>query len=188
MFKAFWTLVSVTIILSLSLLIPLHLPGNPSNYKNEGTDIVFLYEIFGCGSLIRTIEEGGAAIYEKANLPKPESGVYEIQFTPDSDEPMDHIDSAEFFTGGVAGKYSYYMRVEVVGTERGAPECCDPKPAYNEVVPLVRVEKWEPASFSPDIFFTLRHYVTLLLLLPLLGIACVITLIASLFSRVKKMP
>lgn len=171
----------LTAICFMSLFIPIHLPGNPLSYRKEGGDIVFRYEIFGCGSLIRKMEKGGEAIYKIANLSEPDSGVYEIQFTPDSDEPEKHIDSAEFYTGGIAGKYTYYMRIEVVGIERGAPECCDPQPAYNEAVPLVRVLKWEPTTFTPEIYFTMRHYITLLML-PFLLIADSIILINSVYT------
>ena len=178
-------LLAITAILFLSLFIPVRLPGNPLNYETEGTDIVFRYEIFGCGSLIRKIEKGGAAIYEKANLPKPESGIYEIQLTLDSDEPVKHINSAEFYTAGIAEKYSYYMKIEVVGIERGAPDCCDPKPAYNEEVPLVKVVKWEATSFTPEIFFTLRHYFTILVLF-FLVIADITMLLSSICSWARK--
>ena len=105
-------LLSITVFFIYSLLGTIRLPGNPSNYLNLGTDIVFKYEIVGCGSLIKKIEEGGAAIYKRANLPEPESGVYEIQLTHDSDEPQRHIESGDFYTAGIAGKYLYYMTVE----------------------------------------------------------------------------
>ena len=162
--KLLFVSLGITVALFLSLYIPLHLPGNPANYRTEGTDIVLRYDIFGCGSLVRTIEKGGAALYEKANLPQPDSGVHEVQFTSDSDEPKKHMESAEFYTGGLARKYAYYMAVDVVGIEKGAPECCGYEPAYNEVVPLVRVLRWEPASFRPQVYFTTRHYVTILVL------------------------
>jgi hypothetical protein len=182
---AFLVLLSVTAILFLSLFVPIHLPGNPLDYRTAGTDIIFKYEIFGCGSLIRKIKKGGPSIYEKANLPVPDSGVYEIQLTPDSDEPMNHIGSGEFYTEGIAEKYSYYMKIEVVGIERGAPECCIPDPAYNEVVPLVKVVKWEPVTFTPQLYFTLRHDATILILVFLL-IADTITLICEVYFWVKK--
>jgi len=150
----------VSVVLFLSILYPFMLPGNPSNYKTEGTDIVFRYEIFGCGSLIRTIESGGEAIYEVAGLPDPESGVFEIKFTDDSEEPREIFDSAEFYTAGIARKYSYFMRVEVVGLTEGAPECCAPEPAYNETVPLVRVIKWEPTVFLAATDFGFRQIIT----------------------------
>ena len=154
----------ITVVLFLSLYIPFHPPGNPKNYKSDGKDIVFKYEIFGCGSLIRKIEKGGAAIYKKINLSEPESGVYEIKFTNDSDEPMNHFDGGEFWSGGIAGKYSYYMTVEVVGIEQGAPDCCSYDPAYNEKVPLVRVVKWEPTTFISILDLSLRHFLTVLIL------------------------
>jgi len=178
-------LLFITAMLYLSLFIPLHLPGNPSDYGTEGTDIVFRYEIFGCGSLIRKIEKGGSAIYTKANLPEPDSGVYEIQLSPDSDEPMRHINSGEFYTGGLAGKYSYYMKLEVVGVARGAPECCEETPAYNEVVPLVKVIKWEPTTFTPEFYYTLRHEITILIIQVLVIANCVMLLI-SIYSWIKR--
>ena len=157
----------LTVILFVSLYFPLHLPGKPSDYTYDGTNIVLGYKIFGCGSLIRTVVKGEDAIYEKANLPAPQSGVYELKFTEDSDEPLRHIDSAEFYTAGLAEKYTYYMSVEIIGISEGAPECCDPKPAYNEIVPLVKVIKWEPTTFTPQNYFTARHYITMLILVPL---------------------
>ena len=168
--KVLLVLLSVTAVLFISLFIPLRIPGKSSDYTTAGSDIVFRYEIFGCGSLIRKIERGGEAVYQKANLPMPEGGVYEIQFTPDSDEPKIHTDSAEFHTGGLASKYSYYMTIDVVGIEQGSPDCCEPKPAYNEIVPLVKVVKWEPTSFAYDMSFSPRHFFTMLLLYPLVFI------------------
>ena len=174
----------LTIILLVSLYIPLHLPGKPSDYTYDGTSVVLRYETFGCGSLIRTMAEGGEAIYERADLPAPQSGVYELKFTKDSDEPEKHIDSAEFYTAGLAGKYAYYMTVEIIGISEGAPECCEPKPAYNEVVPLVRVIKWEPTTLTPQLYFTARHYITILFLPPLVLID-ICYLIRFLYRLVK---
>jgi len=183
--KLLFASLGLTAALFLSLFIPLHLPGNPANYRTEGTDIVFRYDLFGSGSLVRTVEKGGAALYAKANLPEPASGVYEIQFTTDSDEPKKHMDSGEFYTGGLAQKYAYYMTVELAGTEKGAPDCCGPEPAYNETVPLVRVVRWEPATFTPQAYFTTRHYVTLLVL-PVLLLANIALLIRCVYAWAKK--
>ena len=173
-----------TIALFLSLYIPVHLPGNPFAYTYDGASIILRYEIFGCGSLIRTIEKGGEALYAKANIPAPESGVYELRFSEDSDEPELHIESAEFYIGGLAEKYSYYMSVEIVGVSEGVPECCEPKPAYNEIVPLVKVAKWKPTTFTPELYFTTRHYLTILILVPLILLNASL-LIHLLYNRIK---
>ena len=182
--KAFAITLALTVVLIVSMFLPLHLPGKSSDYAMDGTNAVLRYEIFGCGSLIRTIEKGGEKIYEKAGLSPPASGVYEFQFVNDSDEPEKHIDSAEFYTGGIAEKYPYFVKLEVVGVDEGAPECCDPKPAYNETVPLVRVTGWEPATYSPYLFFTARHYITILALM-LLAILNICLLVVCIIRYVR---
>ena len=156
----------ITISMMTSLFLPLHLPGNPADYENDGTSLVLKYEIYGCGSLIRTVEQGGEALYKKANLDTPASGIYEIKFTSDSDEPEKYLDYEAFYWG--EGKESsYFMSVEVVGTDTGAPKCCEIEPAYNETVPLVKVLKWQTTAFVPHIFFMNRHFFTMFALFPI---------------------
>ena len=176
---------ALTTILFISLWIPIHLPGKASDYPYDGTNVILRYEIFGCGSLVRTVEKGGEALYAKANLPAPPSGIYELSFTADSDEPEQHIESAEFYTGGLAEKYAYYLSVEIIGIGTGAPDCCEPKPAYNEIVPLVKIINWEPTTFTPQIFFTTRHYITILLLSPLV-LLDILLLIGFLYRWARK--
>jgi len=61
---------------------------------------------------------------------------------------------------------------------RCMPECCDPMPAYNETVPLFKVERWAPTRFMWE--FNENIIVLLLLLL-----CTPITVIIALVTAVK---
>ena len=142
--KGLKIIILINLILIVLLFYPLHMfPGIPPKEFNE-TTILLEYEIYGCGSLVRTVKKGGPELFNAAELEPPASGVYEVQFTSSSDEPVNHLDNAEFYSAGLASGYTYILYGQVVGTAVGAPDCCDPKPAYNETVPLFKISRWAP--------------------------------------------
>ena len=111
--------------------------------------ILFKYEIFGCGSVVGKVLDGGEEITENFIEQYPNIGLDEVVFTEESDEPRKHMDSAEFSCGGLAERYTYVIEGKPVGVTTGAPECCDPKPAYNENVVEFKVDKWYFTSYVP---------------------------------------
>ena len=123
-----------------------------ANQNYSANKILIEYEIYGCGSLIVRAIKGGE---EMANLLKaeyPNVAIDEVIFTKDSDEPYLHLDSAEFWTGGLARGYRYTMEGEVVGAARGALKCCaedENDVAYNEIVPMFRVDSWRTSNYMP---------------------------------------
>ena len=111
--------------------------------------ILFKYEIFGCGSVVGKVLDGGEEITENFIEQYPNIGLDEVVFTEESDEPRKHMDSAEFSCGGLAERYTYVIEGKPVGVTTGVPECCDPKPAYNENVVEFKVDKWYFTSYVP---------------------------------------
>ncbi len=57
----------------------------------------------------------------------------------------------KFFVVGWLDVYTYVIEGSPIGVTRGAPECCDPKPAYNEHVVKFKVDKWYFTSYVPYI-------------------------------------
>ena len=165
--KFFISFTLLTIILWISIFLPAHIPGNPSSYPLDGNNVILRYETFGCGSLVVAVQKGGEALYDAANLPYPDSGVYEVRLSKDSVQPRNLLTALDYREMSDPEKYSFYMSFEILGTSEGAPDCCDDKPAYNEVVPLVKVTKWEPTGFFPKEFNSLRQLLTMLALYPL---------------------
>ena len=99
---------------------------------------MFSYALMGCATLLAI-----------ASLVRPNIGVDEVVFTEQSDEPRKHMDSAEFSCGGLAEKYTYVVEGIPVGVTKGAPDCCEPIPAYNENVVEFKVDKWYFTSYVP---------------------------------------
>lgn len=163
---------AVTIFLILIFFFTLPLPALPMKKYNEHT-FLLRYKIVGCGSLVRTVERGGEELYKDAGLDS-EPEVYEVKFTDDSFEPADRIDSAAFFTGGIAEKYTYVVYGEVVGTARGAPDCCYPNPVYNETVPLFKIIRWAPSTFIFADLLGIHHFFIILVLVFLIPINCIV--------------
>ena len=111
--------------------------------------IVYKYEIFGCGSVIGKVIDGGEEITAKFKEQYPDIGINEVVFSNGSDEPRKHMDAAEFSCGGLAERYIYVIEGSPIGVTRGAPDCCDPSPAYNENVVEFKVDKWYFTSYVP---------------------------------------
>ena len=82
----------------------------------------------------------------------PDVAIDEVRFTGDSDEPYLHLNSAEFWTAGLARGYQYIIEGEVVGVTKGALDCCavdENDVAYNDLVPEFKVHRWGTANYMP---------------------------------------
>lgn len=121
--------------------------------------ILFEYEIFGCGSLVRKVLDGGEEISSSFVEKHPDIGVNEVAFTEGSDEPRKHLDPENYF-GGLAYELTYVIEGTPIGVTNGAPDCCNLNEfAYNEKVVEFKVDKWYIASYLPyvlvgDVFVT----------------------------------
>ena len=150
--------------------------------------ILFQYEIFGCGSIIGKVIDGGEEITSNYIEQYPNIGVDEVVFTEQSDEPRKHMDSAEFSCGGLAEKYTYVVEGTPVGVTKGAPDCCEPIPAYNKNVVEFKVDKWYFTSYVPymevgdfgTIFFS---FIALFLTVCWLFLLILITLVRFIKSK-----
>lgn len=138
-------------ILTVSLII-LFMPAGRITFDKSVSEnrMLFQYEIFGCGSLVGKVLDGGEEITSNFNEQYPDIGVDEVVFSKESDEPRKHINSDTFFFDGLAEKYIYVIEGQPVGVTRGAPDCCDPNGfAYNEKVVEFKVDKWYFTSYVP---------------------------------------
>ena len=114
--------------------------------------ILIEYEIYGCGSLVTRVIKGGQMIAAVLSSSYPNVAVNEVRFTEDSDEPYLHLNSAEFWTAGLARGYQYIVEGEVTGVVKGALKCCaedENDVAYNEIVPEFRVKNWYTSNYMP---------------------------------------
>jgi len=111
--------------------------------------ILIEYEIFGCGNLIVKVNEGGESMASLLRSDYPDIATDEVQFTPDSDQPIIHLSSADFFTAGLARGYNYIVEGEVVGATKGALDCCTDEVAYNDIVPEFKVKRWYATKYMP---------------------------------------
>jgi len=141
----------VPITLFIVPLIMLFRPAGRITFDKSVSEnrILFQYEIFGCGSVIGKVIDGGEEITSNLIEQYPDIGIDEVVFTDKSDEPRKHMDSAEFSCGGLAEKYTYVIEGRPVGVTKGAPDCCEPIPAYNEKVVEFKVDKWYFTSYVP---------------------------------------
>ena len=145
--------------------------------------ILFKYEIFGCGSVIGKVLDGGEEITESFIEQYPNIGLNEVAFTEESDEPRKHMDSGDFFCGGLAERYTYVIEGKAVGVTRGAPECCDPKPAYNENVVEFKVDKWYFTSYVP--YFAHGNIEVILIAISVLLLSCGWVLLLGIWNLYK---
>jgi len=114
--------------------------------------VLVQYEIYGCGSIVVRVLDGGEEITAELKEKCPEIATDELVFTNDSNEPQKHFDAAEFRTGGLAERYTYIVDGEVVGITDGARDCCDvTKYAYNEFAPHFKAERWYFTEYVPNI-------------------------------------
>ena len=139
------------LILAIISVISIYRPAGKFTYDNSVSEnrVMFQYEIFGCGSIVRKVIDGGGKLTAKFKEEYPDIGTNEIVFTSDSDEPQKIFDAAESQTGGLAEKYTYIIEGEAVGVTEGAPNCCELKPAYNENVVLFKVSDWYFTEYVP---------------------------------------
>ena len=124
--------------------------GTTQEYSEN--KILIEYEIFGCGSLVVRVIKGGENMASLLKSEYPNIATDEVRFTEDSDEPYLHLNSAEFWTAGLARGYNYIMEGEVVGATKGALNCCaenENDVAYNDIVPEFRVDRWYTANYMP---------------------------------------
>jgi hypothetical protein len=142
----------IGLLVFLSLMLrPIALIQGINQEYSDGK-ILIEYEIFGCGSLVIKVLQGGEHMANMLSANYPDIATNEVRFTMDSDEPYLHLNSAEFWTAGLARGYKYIMEGEVVGTAKGALSCCaenENDVAYNAVVPEFRVDRWYVTNYMP---------------------------------------
>ena len=155
--KVIWIIPLIVILVSLIILFrPYRMTLDKSVSENR---ILFEYDFFGCGSLVRKVLDGGEEISLSFIENYPDIGVNEVVFSEGSDEPRKHLDSKNFFSG-LAYELTYVIEGHPIGVTKGAPDCCDPNGfAYNEKVVEFKVDKWYIASYLPyvlvgDVFVT----------------------------------
>lgn len=135
----------VPVIIILLCLIILFMPAGRITFDKSVSKnrIVFNYEIVGCGSVVTKVLDGGEQLTADYINQYPDIGLNEVVFTHDSPEPRGSIDEFEYTS------YTYVATGEPVGVTQGAPDCCEPVPAYNENVVHFKVDKWYYASYVP---------------------------------------
>ena len=158
-------LLFISCILLISLLFPLYMPKDPNTAIYDGTNLVLEYKIHECGHVIRTVQRGAEELYDAADLPYPSSGVFDIRFTEDSNEPKDQISDNSFFNEGMAQRYTYYLTGEIAGTQNNTTKCCELRVISNETVPVFHVRSWAPTKLIPWLDFTMRHMYTVFALI-----------------------
>ena len=124
--------------------------GINQNYSEN--KILIEYEIYGCGSLVIRVIQGGEQMATLLKTEYPDVAIDEVRFTEGSDEPYLHLNSAEFWTAGLARGSQYIIEGEVVGATKGALKCCaedENDVAYNEIVPEFQVDRWFTANYMP---------------------------------------
>lgn len=146
--KALIKFASLTVLMLILLYRPLAWIQSPEQEFSENK-ILIEYEMYGCGSLVIRVIEGGEEMASLFQNEYPDIAVDEVMFTEKSDQPADHIDSCLFEVAGFASKYQYIIEGNVVGAVRGAPDCCGPSVAYNEIVPEFKVTKWYTVNYIP---------------------------------------
>ncbi|MBQ6795291.1 MAG: hypothetical protein IJO83_04010 [Clostridia bacterium] len=149
--KISWIIPLILLAVSLIVLFrPYHMTFDKSVSE---TRIIFEYEIFGCGSLVRKVLDGGEEISSSFAEEYPDIAVNEVVFSEESDEPRKHLDSENFFSG-LAYELTYVVEGNPVGVTHGAPDCCDPNGfAYNENVVEFKVDRWYVLSYLPYLLF-----------------------------------
>ena len=145
--KALWVIPLILISVSLIVLFrPYRMTLDKSVSENR---ILFEYEIFGCGSLVRKVLDGGEEISSSFAEKHADIGVNEVVFSKESDEPRKHLDSDNYFSG-LAYELTYVIEGNPVGIANGAPDCCEPNGfAYNEKVVEFKVDDWYLISYVP---------------------------------------
>jgi len=141
----------IPLTISIVALIILFRPAGRITFDKSVSEnrILFQYEIVGCGSVVGKVVDGGTEITSKYIEQYTDIGVDEVVFSEQCDEPRKHINEADFFGGGLAEKYTYVIEGSPVGVTRGASDCCEPVPAYNENVVEFKVDKWYFTSYVP---------------------------------------
>jgi len=140
----------IPVIILFIVLVVLFRPIMPFTFNKSVSEnrILFQYEIVGYGSVVGKVLDGGEEITAKYQEEYPQIGIDEVVFTKDSDEPLKHMDIGE-----PIGEEVYVIEGEAVGVTRGAPDCCDPAPVYNEKVVEFKVDKWYTTEYIPFILF-----------------------------------
>lgn len=148
--------------------------------------ILIEYEIYGCGSLIARVIQGGEDIASLLSAEYPDIALDEVRFTKESDEPYLHLDSAEFWTAGLANGYQYIIEGEVIGAAKGALKCCakdENDVAYNDIIPEFRIDNWYTANYMPYYNYG-NPFITLIFIC---GAAfCFIGTLFTLFKKIFK--
>lgn len=181
--KIKWIIPTVLFIVSLVMLFR---PAGKITFDKSVSEnrILFQYEIYGCGSVIGKILDGGEEITAAYVEEYPNIGINEVVFLDGTDEPSKHMDYNTM--GGYGSDYVFVIEGEPVGVTKGAPECCDPKPAYNENVVEFKVDKWYFTAYVP--FVSVGDFDIILLgcLLTIISIIWVIILaLIKLYQTIK---
>ena len=146
------TIYGICLVVFLVLIFrPMALIQGISQEYSE-SKILIEYEIYGCGSLVTRVIKGGEMIAAALSSSYNNVATNEVRFTEDSDEPYLHLNSAEFWTAGLARGYQYTVEGEVTGVAKGALKCCaenENDVAYNEIVPEFRVKNWYTSNYTP---------------------------------------
>jgi len=146
------------IVFSVGLIVFLVLIFRPIalikgiNQKYSENRILIEYEIYGCGSLVIRVVQGGEEMAALLKSEYPNVAADEVRFTEDSDEPFLHLDDVEFWHAGLARGYQYIIEGEVIGAAKGALKCCaedENDVAYNDIIPEFRVDSWYTANYMP---------------------------------------
>jgi hypothetical protein len=175
-----------SIVCLLLLFRPLALIQGINQSYSE-SKILIEYEIFGCGSLVVRVIKGGTEMASYLWGDYPDVAIDEVRFTEDSDEPYLHLNSAEFWTAGLARGYQYIVEGKIVGATKGALKCCAENEndfAYNALVPYFQVENWHTAHYMP--YYKYGYgFISLVLILGAI-IGCAGTILAFIKMRSEK--
>ena len=171
--------------LTIALLLPIKCPVT-ENQPFGKEKILIEYEIFGCGSLVTRVVGGGEELAD--SLGQPDTAADEVVFTKDSDEPIKHLDTAGFFTAGLARDVRYVVYGKAVGVTKGAPDCCEPgRPAYHDSVPLFQVTDWAPTQWMPYLFYGDGSYVmAICVLLAINGVLLIVSVVTMLIFKLHE--
>lgn len=147
--KRVWIVPMILLLLSAVILLrpagPIALDKNLSDER-----LLIQYEIFGCGSLVVKIVDGGEEVTAEFRKECPDVAGNEVVFTEDSVQPKDFFNSADFYTGGIAEMFTYIIEGEAVGVTEGALDCCEEgKYAYNEKAVEFKADRWYFAKYVP---------------------------------------
>lgn len=146
--KKYFGIFTLLIIISLIFLLrPLDFTFNRNVSENR---ILIEYDIFGCGSTVIKVLDGGELIAAPFKDECPGIATDEVAFTADSNTPGNALD---VYDPAMLRGIPYIITGEVTGVTNGAPDCCQVGAyAYNEFVPEFKADNWYYATYIPYIY------------------------------------